>query len=136
MAQPLPFIDEHARAVTVPAAVAWRAVRDVMGGPSGAAAGSYARLVGARDGRAFTVARREPPRLLELVGEHRFARYSLVFIVDGIDPDHCSVRAQTRAEFPGWAGRLYRLLVIDSRAHVLAVRRMLARIARRAERPV
>lgn len=36
--------------------------------------------------------------------------------------------------FPGAAGRRYRGLIIDSRAHVLVVRRMLARIARRAER--
>ena len=33
------------------------------------------------------------------------------------------LRAETRAEFPGARGRAYRALVIDSRFHVLAVRR-------------
>ena len=38
------------------------------------------------------------------------------------------------ADFPGPHGRAYRLLVLGSRAHVLAVRRLLARVKRRAER--
>ena len=37
--------------------------------------------------------------------------------------------AATWAEFPGVAGKVYRALVIGSRAHRVAVRRMLKRIA-------
>ena len=45
-------------------------------------------------------------------GRHRFARYSLVFLIDGE-----RVRAQTYATFPGVKGRAYRALVISSGAH-------------------
>ena len=92
----------------------------------------YGRLVDVRGGRAFEVARSEPPRRLVLVGEHRFARYSLVFTIEDLGPGLTALRAQTWAAFPGVAGHLYRALVINSRAHVLAVRLLLARIARRA----
>jgi hypothetical protein len=40
--------------------------------------------------------------------------------------------AQTWADFPGPAGAAYRLLVISSRAHVLAVRRMLRAVREEA----
>jgi hypothetical protein len=42
--------------------------------------------------------------------------------------------AETRAEFPGVKGRAYRALVIDTRAHVLVVRRLLGTVAGRVER--
>jgi hypothetical protein len=130
----LPFVDEHTLAVDAPAAVVWRAVEEVMTAPAGPAARRYGRLVGVRGGRAFEVAGSEPPRRLLLVGEHRFARYSLGFTIDDRGPRRSILRAQTRAAFPGGAGRLYRGLVVGTRAHVLVVRRLLARVARRAER--
>jgi hypothetical protein len=157
----LPFVDEQARVVAAPAAAVWRAVEQVMTGTAGgagqhstaggagqhstaggagqhstagAAARWYGRLVGVRGERAFEVARSEPPRRLVLVGEHRFARYALGFTIDDRGAGASVLRAETRAEFPGVAGRLYRGLVIGSRAHVLVVRRLLARVARRAER--
>jgi len=133
MAAGLPYVDEHARRVDAPAATVWRVVEQVMTAPAGAATRRYGRLVGVRGERAFGVAISEPPRRLVLVGEHRFARYSLGFTIDDLAAGRCVLRAETRAAFPGAAGRVYRGLVIGSRAHVLVVRRQLARVARRAE---
>jgi hypothetical protein len=45
------------------------------------------------------------------------------------------VRAETRAAFPGLQGRAYRALVIGTRGHVLAVRRLLRAVKARAEDP-
>jgi hypothetical protein len=130
----LSFVDEHTVPVEAEAGHVWRAVENRMLAPSGAAAGVYGRLIGVRGGRAFEVAHREPPYRLVLVGEHRFARYSLTFNVYEVGPGRCSLSAQTSAAFPGIAGRLYRAAVIGSRAHILVVRRLLERIAQRAER--
>ena len=80
----------------------------------------------------FVVARAVPPAVLALLGQHRFSRYSLVFRIARAG-DRVSLRAETRAEFPGKKGRLYRGLVIDTRGHVLVVRRMLKAVKRRAE---
>jgi hypothetical protein len=66
-----------------------------------------------------------------LRGSHRFSTYELAFLVDET-PQGVIVRARTSAAFPKARGRIYRLLVIDSRGHVLAVRAMLRDIARRA----
>ena len=49
-------------------------------------------------------------------------------------PDRTELRARTDAVFPGPLGWGYRLLVIGSGGHAVAVNRMLARVARRAER--
>jgi hypothetical protein len=130
----LPFVDEQTWVIAAPAAAVWRAIEQVMTGPPGRAARRYGRLVGVRGERAFEVDRAEPPRRLVLVGEHRFARYALDFTIEYGGPGISVLMAETRAEFPGAAGRLYRALVIGSRAHAMVVRRLLARIARRAER--
>jgi hypothetical protein len=82
----------------------------------------------------FRVERARPPAELALAGRHRFSRYALVFRIDDLPGGTACLRAESRAEFPGAAGRAYRLLVIGSRGHVLAVRRMLAAVKRRAER--
>jgi hypothetical protein len=130
----LSFVDEHTLPVEAPAELVWRVLEDRMGAPTGAVAGWYGRLIGVRGGRAFGVAHREPPRRLVLMGEHRFARYSLTFNVYEVGPGRSSLSAQTSAAFPGVTGRLYRAVVIDSRAHILVMRRLLVRIAERAER--
>jgi hypothetical protein len=83
----------------------------------------------------FRVSEARPPSLLELEGEHRFARYALTFHLDELGSDRMRLRAETRAEFPGPHGKVYRGLVIGTRGHVVAVRRMLKAIKRRAERP-
>jgi hypothetical protein len=132
----LAFVDEHLRPVAASVEATWQAVDDSMNAPPAGPAARYARLVGARGGRPFEVAESVPPHRLVLVGEHRFARYSLVLTVDELGPGLTALRAQTWAAFPGALGRLYRAAVIDSRGHVLIVRRMLGSIARRAERGV
>jgi hypothetical protein len=70
---------------------------------------------------------------LALEGHHRFSRYRLELVIDS-EGDGARLRARTYAEFPGVRGRIYRAFVIDSRAHLVLVRRMLRSAARRAER--
>jgi hypothetical protein len=144
----LPFIDEHTRVVEAPPTQTWDATRAVPGRSfGGAAAGALSRLLGCEQTRTdgepgaagstvpgFRVARSDPPRELALAGGHRFSRYELIFRIDDLGGGRSRVRAETRAEFPGARGRLYRGLVIGTRGHVLAVRRLLDAIGRRAER--
>jgi hypothetical protein len=80
----------------------------------------------------FVVARSVPPAVLALMGEHRFSRYALVFRMEAATIG-TRLRAETRAEFPGAQGRIYQGLVIDTRFHVLAVRRILSVVKGRAE---
>jgi hypothetical protein len=61
-----------------------------------------------------------------LAGRHRFAQYTLTFV---LDPDR--LRARTQAAFPGVSGRLYRTAVIGSGAHRIVTRRMLRRVVGR-----
>jgi hypothetical protein len=51
-----------------------------------------------------------------------------------LDGARTRLRAETRAELPGLAGGVYRALVVRSRVHVLATRRLLAAVKRNAER--
>jgi hypothetical protein len=144
----LPFVDEHAIAVNASLQDTWAAVTATSGnGSSGRVSEVAAAMLGCRESRAsepplgegstlvgFRVARFAPPHLLALEGEHRFSRYALTFIVDELGGGRSRLRAQTHAEFPGAAGRAYRALVIGTRSHVVAVRRMLRAARRRAER--
>ncbi|MEV5341760.1 hypothetical protein AB0K93_25255 [Streptomyces sp. NPDC052676] len=149
----LPFVDVHTVLVDAEPAVVWRAAgeavtRSFAGGPSE----GVARLLGAADPAAsgarppapgatvpgatvpgFRVVTADEGRTLALAGSHRFSAYALVLRLEREGPGRTRLRAETRAAFPGPAGRLYKLLVIGSRAHRLVVRRMLARIRRRAE---
>lgn len=144
----LPHVDEHSLEIEAPASATWEALlpvlRGAFGGPRMA---RVARLLECRETEVggdprhpgatlpgFVVARAIPPMLYALLGAHRFARYALVFRIDRLGPDRSRLRAETRAEFPGLAGRAYRALVIGTRGHVLVVRRLLRTVRRRAER--
>lgn len=144
----LPAVDEHSIEVDAPAEQAWAALLPVLEGslcrPSSRRA---AELLGCAVTESsgdrnhpggtlpgFTVSRAIPPVMLALVGRHRYSSYALVFRIDLLPEHRCRVRAETRAAFPGAKGRIYRLLVIGSRGHVLSVRRMLRSIRKRAER--
>jgi hypothetical protein len=81
----------------------------------------------------FAVAEADAPRRLVLRGGHRFATYELRFDLEPLERQRTLLRATTFAEFPGAGGRLYRLLVIGTGGHVLAVRRLLSGVAGRAE---
>jgi hypothetical protein len=76
----------------------------------------------------FGVERSVAPAELLLAGRHRFSRYSLQFLIDDLGAGRSRLQAVTRAEFPGVAGRGYRALVVGSRLHVLAVRRILSAV--------
>ncbi len=148
-ADQLPFVDEHSVEVAAAPEQAWDALRRVIEATmSNRRAARGARLLGCADTAAtgprpltegsavpgFRVDAADPSRRLDLVGSHRFSRYALSFRLDRLAPELTRVRAETRAEFPGLRGRAYRALVIGTRAHVLATRRILDAVRRRAER--
>jgi hypothetical protein len=143
----LPYIDEHARIVAAAPEATWAATQALpTGSLSGAVSTAFSRLLGCEQTDVvgqpgavgstfpgFRVARSTPLEELALEGRHRFSRYELIFRIDDLGSGRSRLRAETRAEFPGVRGALYRGLVIGTRGHVLAVRRLLAAIGRRAE---
>jgi hypothetical protein len=143
----LPEVDVRTITVDAGREVAWSALLDVVDAMAAPAAAGYARLVGCEPARAtgprplavgstipgFRVVRAEPGHELVLEGRHAFSRYALAFRLDGADPGPTEVSAESRAEFPGLHGRAYRLAVIGTGAHAVAVRRMLRSIRGRAE---
>jgi hypothetical protein len=146
--EPLPFVDDHVQPVAAAPERTWQALVDVLGGFP-ALPGVLTSVWGLdpatgggwRDdpvpGDAvpgFAVAQADPPRTLVLRGRHRFSHYELRFSLEPAAADRTELHARTDAAFPGLLGRGYRLAVISSGGHVLAVRRMLTRVARRAER--
>jgi hypothetical protein len=131
----LPYVDEHALAVAASPEETWEALQAVTERSFGeGAAPQLARLLGCEDESGFHVAGSEPGRELALAGRHRFSRYALIFRLDASPAGGSRLRAETRAEFPGAKGAVYRALVIGSRGHVLATRRLLGAVKRRAER--
>lgn len=144
----LPAIDEHGTLVLAPVEDAWEALRSVVPASfSSAVAGRVARALGCTPaersgdiGRigstipGFVVTRVVEPAVLALQGEHRFARYGLVFRLEPTKDGNSLLRAETRAEFPGLKGKAYRAAVIGTRSHVALVNRMLRAVRRRAEK--
>jgi hypothetical protein len=146
----LPHVDEHSLVIEAAPEATWDALLHVSEAVvSSAAAPRYARLVGCADtvasgprplaeGSAFPgfhVAVADSPRELALAGSHRFSDYALIFRLDPLAGERTRLRAETRATFPGLKGAAYRGLVIGTRMHVLATRRVLGGAKRRAERP-
>ena len=143
----LPHIDEHSIEVDARPDRVWTELGKVVGRSFNRRTRTAGRALGVRplepegdplvEGSTlvgFRVARAEEPKLLDLHGEHRFSRYSLTFRLDESSLDRTTVRAETRATFPGAKGKAYRALVIGTRGHVLVVRRMLRALKQRAER--
>lgn len=145
----LPFVDQHSTPVAASPERVWESLLEVAEGTVGGLAGAQlARLLGSfyaeRRGAfgrigstvpGFVVARSVPPAVLALMGEHRFSRYALIFRINEtpLEPAPVLLSAETRAEFPGKLGGAYRLAVIGSRGHVLAVKRVLRAIRKQAE---
>ena len=140
----LPFIDDRKRDVDAPAERTWEAL---IAPQTRRAAERIARALGcdpaARSGApgvvgsttpGFRVVASIPPRELALEGRHRFSRYALTFLVEEAAPGRSRITARTHAEFPGLRGTIYRAMVIGTRGHVFATRRMLDGIAAKAER--
>jgi hypothetical protein len=130
---PLPFVDDHRVHVRAPVEQARDAIaklaRRVVARPAPRAFVALWRLE-PRSGFAITSS---SPDGVVLAGHHRFARYALALEVRATD-DGAEVVARTYAAFPGAAGRAYRALVIGTGGHGVAVRAMLRRIRRSAER--
>jgi hypothetical protein len=144
----LPFLDEYGVEIAVPPEVVWDSLcRVAEGSFSSPFAARFAGWVGCEETAAsgprplaegsafpgFVVARAEPGSELALAGRHRYSEYALVFHL-AADGAGTRLRAETRARFPGTAGRLYRAAVIGTRGHVLVTMRLLAAVKRRAER--
>jgi hypothetical protein len=140
-ASALPYIDTHSVSVAAPPETVYDGIHSILPRFGGPIAAAYARLVGCDDAShapiGFHVAETRRPSSVVLAGRHRFARYELRL---QIEPDaggtSSILRAQTNAAFPGLHGKLYRLAVIGSRAHVAATRSILGTFKRRAERGV
>lgn len=145
----LPHIDEHSVQIAAGAEAVWEALlRVVEGSFASSATRRVAHLLGCADveplgprplatGSAFPgfhVKAAERPSELALGGSHRFSVYALIFRLDDLGATHTRLRAETRAEFPGLKGSIYRALVIGTRGHVLATRRMLGAVKQHAER--
>jgi hypothetical protein len=130
----LPFVDEHRVHVHATLAQTWDAVSKVSARLTRRPAPrAFVKLWKLEPKTGFEIGALSPQERLALIGHHRFARYELAFEVRA-EGDGVEVRAETSAEFPGISGRLYRALVIGTGGHAIAVRSMLRRIRRAAER--
>ncbi len=146
--QDLPPIDEHSIEIDAPAEAAWAALFPTLSRAlDGRVSRWVARTFDARDQKAegdlhhpggtlpgFVVARSVAPVMLALMGQHRYSSYALVIRIDLLPGQRCRVRLETRALFPGAKGRLYRLGVLGTRGHVVAVRSILRSVRKRAEK--
>lgn len=126
---------------------AWSACQRVVDSSFGAV-GRTARLLGCEDATAsgprplatgsslpgFHVETAKPGEVLALAGGHRFSDYALIFWLDETSNGTTTIRAETRANFPGVKGGIYKTLVIRTRGHVLVTRRLLTAMKQRAER--
>lgn len=145
----LPHVDEHSIAIEAMPDATWDALlRVVEGSFASGASAKGARLLGCADTVAagprplaagsvlpgFHVEAAEQPRELALAGSHRFSDYALIFRLDQQGDGITTLRAETRATFPGLKGRAYRTMVIGTRMHVLVTNRILGAAKRSAER--
>ncbi len=149
VAADLPHVDEHSASIAASPNTAWDALLRVVEGSFASGASSRgARLLACEDIEAsgprplaagsvlpgFQVETAARPRELGLVGSHRFSDYALIFRLDAVNDGSATLRAETRATFPGLKGRAYRAAVIGTRMHVLVTRRLLAATKQSAER--
>ncbi len=127
----LPYVDEHVVEIPASRDVVWAALeRHVAASLRRAEAVPLTRLLGTEPRAGFAVAERSPAERLTLAGRHRFSRYTLAFVLADAGPGATQVRARTHAAFPGVHGRVYRALVIGTRAHVLATNHILRSVRR------
>jgi hypothetical protein len=148
VAAALPLIDEHEVSVDVSAEEAWPVViaafTRLTTRPAWRAYGKAVRCepdrasgdpaTGGATVPGFRVMRCVQPTEWALEGSHLFSRYGLTFCIDPLGDERCRVRAESRAEFPGPHGTVYRALVIGTGGHVIGVRGILQGIKRQAER--
>jgi hypothetical protein len=144
----LPYLDEHTTAIAAGIDDVWLVLIETLDRTfSRIHATSYARAIRCADPTAsgprplaegstipgFRVAAATPGSELVLEGRHRFSTYALIFRLEQVNAGRSRLRAESRAAFPGLAGRVYRLLVVGTGGHVIATRRLLSAIASRSE---
>jgi hypothetical protein len=145
----LPYVDEHAREIEASCDRVWAALVGTLSHAFRRVPDRLATVWGLQPARrsgpwdgsvqpadtvpGFEVAEVVAPRWLVLRGGHRFSRYELRFELDTLASSRTRLRAQTHAAFPGLSGTAYRALVIGTGGHRIAVRRLLAQVAARAE---
>jgi hypothetical protein len=143
----LPSIDEHYIDVDAPAEATYEALFPAIEHYfAGKFAQGYCERIGALETEkhgdlhhpggtlpGFTVTRAIAPVMLALAGEHRFAKYAVVFRIDLLPEKRSRVKLETRAVFTPGKGRIYKAAVIGTHGHVLVVNRMLRAIKRVAE---
>jgi hypothetical protein len=128
----LPYVDTHEVLVPAPRDRVWSALESSLAGLVGGRGSLLTRVLGTSPASGFGVASRVEGERLELAGRHRFSRYRLVFTLAPAASGDTLLSATTHAAFPGPHGAAYRFVVIGLGPHVLATRRLLASVARRA----
>lgn len=144
----LPYVDEHTTVIAADVGAVWDALTRALDRAfSHGFAVRYARLIGCDDRRVsgprplaegstmagFHVDVAVPVSELVITGRHRFSTYALSFRLEPAGPRQSRLHAETRADFPGIGGRVYRLFIIGTGGHVVAVRRLLSRVKRQTE---
>lgn len=134
MAPGPPFVDEHVTVVHAPRDEVWATLEEfAVRSLTNHRRDLLRRLLGAQPPSGYGVASQTSGSRLELTGRHRFAHYWLVFVLSDSGPGTTRLAALTYASFPGWRGRAYRVVIISSKMHMLAMRRMLRVIRDLAE---
>jgi hypothetical protein len=127
----LPYVDEHQTSIAAPRNLAWTALRRYVNSSLIVRRRNpLVWLLGTVPRAGFAVSREVPHQQLSLAGRHRFAHYRLVFELADAANGETMLSARTYADFHGPHGRVYRALVIGTRAHVVAVQGMLRSIRR------
>jgi hypothetical protein len=127
----LPFVDEHTIRIDASRELVWTALQRYVAASLRLAAGHpLTKILGTQPPAGFEVSESTPAERLILVGCHRFSRYMLAFELIDANDGTIQLRANTYAKFPGVRGRVYRVLVIGTRAHVIATNHILRGIRR------
>ena len=131
LAVELPYVDEHWIRIAAPRDQVWSTLCRYVDSSLGfGARNPLAWILGTEPRAGFEVEREVPRQQLSMAGRHRFSRYRLVFDLSEAADGETRLSARTYAEFPGHRGRIYRALVIGTKAHVAATRQILRSIRR------